>query len=767
MLVAGLATVLGGLGAAGASAHTPAHAPGHGGPGGHGERASSFQRLATYPVYLNRPDGEPAETETVAEISAVTTDGRTLLSTDGVGKRIHLVDISDPRRPRGLGVLPLTREGDAEDEPTSVAVVGGYALVVVNTSPSYTAPSGRLDVVRISDRTTVRSVPLAGQPDSIAVAPSGRYAAIAIENERDEDATPPGGEEGDLPQAPAGLVQVLDLAGTRPASWGLRSVPLTDADGSALPALAGLTEPTDPEPEYITINRRDQLAVTLQENDGVVLVDLPTGRVTTAFSAGSVALTGVDTEDDDVIDQTGSLPPLPREPDGIAWVDDRYVATANEGDWRGGTRGWSVFDTRTGTVVWDAGNTFEQLAIRYGLHDDSRSDNKGAEPENVVVSTLGGRRLAFVGAERGNFVAVYDLADPRHPRFRQLLPTTNGPEGLLAIPSRGLLVTSSEVDDAAARVRAGIGVYALRRGTQDLPSIRSADVHGAPIGWGALGALSAVPGARHRLVSVTDAAYATTKVLTIDTSRRPAVITRELPVTRDGQPIGLDAEGVAARRGGGYWLGVEGAKGPGNQLVRLDARGAVQQVVPLPADVAAGLGAQGVEGVAVTDDRAGEHVLVALQRELSTDPKGVTRIGRYDVRTGAWTWFGYPIGTTTTSGDWIGVSEVTVVGGRRLAVIERDKLNGPDARVKRVFTVDLPSTDPAPGTLPVLRKRLALDVLPSLRATGGWTQEKLEGLTIGGDGRVYAVTDDDGLDDATGETDFLRLGSARSLFRRS
>nr|WP_284289642.1 hypothetical protein [Angustibacter aerolatus] len=64
---------------------------------------------------------------------------------------------------------------------------------------------------------------------------------------------------------------------------------------------------------------------------------------------------------------------------------------------------------------------------------------------------------------------------------------------------------------------------------------------------------------------MTDAAYATTKVLTIDTSRRPAVITREPPVTRDGQPIGLDAEGVAARRGGGYWLGVEGAKGPGNQ----------------------------------------------------------------------------------------------------------------------------------------------------------------------------------------------------------
>jgi hypothetical protein len=37
-------------------------------------------------------------------------------------------------------------------------------------------------------------------------------------------------------------------------------------------------------------------------------------------------------------------------------------------------------------------------------------------------------------------------------------------------------------------------------------------------------------------------------------------------------------------------------------------------------------------------------------------------------------------------------------------------------------------------------------------------QDKVEGLTIGGDGRTYAVTDNDALDDATGETLFLRLG---------
>jgi hypothetical protein len=56
--------------------------------------------------------------------------------------------------------------------------------------------------------------------------------------------------------------------------------------------------------------------------------------------------------------------------------------------------------------------------------------------------------------------------------------------------------------------------------------------------------------------------------------------------------------------------------------------------------------------------------------------------------------------------------------------------------------------------------------LPRLRATNGWTQEKLEGLTIGGNGQVYAITDNDALQDATGETVFLRLGDSRHVFGR-
>ncbi|MFF5172811.1 esterase-like activity of phytase family protein [Micromonospora sp. NPDC000089] len=736
----------------------------------HHDKQLSFDRTATYPVFQNRPAGEDPTTATVAEISAVSEDGRTLVYTDAAAKRIGFLDISRPERPRGLGTLSLAQLGDAEDEPTSVAVVGRYVLVVVNTSPSYTAPSGRLDVIELATRRRVRSFDLGGQPDSIAISHDQRYAAIAIENERDEDATPPGHKKGDLPQAPAGFVQIVDLAGRSPQRWALRAVPLTNADGTALPALtaAGITEPTDPEPEYVSINRRNQLAVTLQENNGVVLVDLPTGRLTGAFSAGTASISGIDTVKDGTIDQTGSITDVPREPDALAWVDDRYLATANEGDWRGGTRGWSIFDSRTGKVAWDAGNTFERLAVRYGLHNEDRSAKKGPEPEGVAIAEYRGVRYAFVGSERSNFVAVYDLSRPTAPVFRQVLPTTNGPEGLLPIPSRGLLAVSSEEDDASVGVRASVSLFQLGKGAPAFPSIVSADDEtGAPIGWGALGALSAVPGKPHQLYSVTDAAYARTRIVTIDAARTPAVVTGALPVSDEaGQPVGYDAEGIFARPQGGFWLAVEGAKGDQNKLVRLDAAGVTRQTVPLPADVAAGLGKQGFEGVTATTDKQGREIVWAvLQREVSTDPAGVVRIGRYDVAAGTWSWFGYQLERTNVPGDWLGLSEITVVGDK-LAVIERDKLNGPAAAVKRIYTVPLPAGPAAPGALTVLPKTLALDVLPALRATNGWTQEKLEGLAVAGDGQLYAITDNDAVQDATGETVFLRLGPARKVFGR-
>ncbi|PJJ53639.1 hypothetical protein CLV56_3130 [Mumia flava] len=751
----------------------PSHGkPSHGKPS-HGKPHATavFDRTATYPVFQNLPADVDPDSETVAEISSVSPDGRTLVYTDAPGKRIGFVDLADPDAPEGLGTLSLAELGDADDEPTSVAVVGDYVLVVVNTSESFTNPSGRVDVVRLSDRTRVRSLDLGGQPDSIAISSEGDRAVIAIENERDEEATPAGGEEGDLPQLPAGFLQVLDLDGA-PAAWEAHRVELTEPDGTARAdfVAAGVVEPTDPEPEYVAINGRDEAAVTLQENNAVAIVDLESREITSVFSAGSVTLDGVDATEDDDIALTDTLTDVVREPDAVAWVDDDHLATANEGDWHGGSRGWTVF-AADGRVVWDAGTSFERIVTRLGLHNEDRAGNKGAEPEGIAVATFGRTRYAFVGSERSNVVAVYDVDDPAKPRYVQSLPTTNGPEGLLPIPGRDLLAVSSEEDSAADGVRATVSLYELGRRTPSFPSIESADDRGNPIGWNALGALSADPRSKSRLWTAADNVVQPARLYAVDTRRTPALITRTLPITEAGAPVELDIEGVAAREQGGFWLASEGETGPENELIRTNAAGEVRERVTLPAEIAAHVGKWGLEGVTLTNDRSGEHVWTVVQRPLWTDPAStgstvdgadVARIGRYDVAGGTWQWYGYTMASTDASGDWVGLSEITALDDDTLAVIERDKLNGPSARLKRVVVVDVPSR-PARAGLTMVRPRRTVDLLPELEATHGWTQEKLEGFTVGGDGRAYAVTDNDGVQDATGETVFLRLGNARVL----
>ncbi|MCJ1675247.1 esterase-like activity of phytase family protein [Rathayibacter sp. VKM Ac-2929] len=713
---------------------------------------SFFTRIATVPAYLNAVD--PAVDSAVAEISSASPDGRLVYSTDSAGQRINVLDISDPDAPKPLGGVGVG------GEPTSVYATGEYVLAVVDTSDGdFANPSGHVSVLHASDLAPVATIELGGQPDSIDVTTAGDLAVIAIENQRDEEFTPEGAEEGDLPQAPAGELVVMDLTAD-PSAWVAEHIALT--------GLAGLDTPSDPEPEYVSINPADTaVAVTLQENNAVAILDLATRTVTASYSAGTASVSGIDTLDDDRIALTDSITDVPREPDAIGWVGDDHVAIANEGDWKGGTRGWSILDAASGAVVWDAGNSFDHLAVSLGLYPDQRSDAKGSEPEGLLSATFDGVPYVFVGAERANFVAVYDVSDPAAPRLVQALPSTPGPEGLLALPERDLLVVSSETDDAEAAVRASVQLYALGASAPAFPTIASADVDDSPLPWGALSGLSGDPASADRLYAVSDSAYAPSTIHSVDTSVVPALIDSTLTVTEAGEPAALDLEGIAAREDGGFWAVTEGATGPENALLRLDASAAVLERIALPAELGDALGSQGFEGVTIEAGADGEIVWTALQREASTDADGMVRIGRYDVAAGSWSFFGYPLETPSgAEGDWNGLSEITLTPAGTLAVIERDKRNGPDAALKAVYTVPLPT---GPGAmigeeLPVLEKTLAVDVLPALEAGNGWTQEKLEGLGITGAGEVFAVTDNDGVDDANGETVLASLGSAADVF---
>lgn len=746
--------------------------PGSSQPGTPGA-ASTFERTATFPVYENRPDGEDKSTPTVAEISTVSKDGKTLIHTDALAQRIGFIDISNPNAPQGLGTLDLKAQGHAKDEPTSVAVYGDYLLVVIDeTGGDFANPKGRVDIVRVSDRTRVSSIDLKGQPDSIAISPAGApgkpKAAIAMENQRNEELN-----DGNLPQLPTGFVQTIDLSG-EPKDWKATPIRFEDESGQLLDIVkkAGLDTPEDLEPEYVSINGKNQLAVTLQENNGVAIIDLQTNRITNVFSAGSAEVKGVDTQSDKIINPTDSLPETPREPDAISWIDDNHVATANEGDWKGGTRGWTVFDTN-GKITWDAGNSVENLAIRHGLHNNKRAKKKGVEIEGIATAKMNGTTYAFVGSERSNFVTVYNVNDPANPQFVQMLFTTNGPEGILPIPERNMLAVSSEVDEPENGVRSAVTLYRLG-GKESQPSIVSADEGDAPIGWGALGALAADPEDANRLYAASDSAFANGWVYTIDSSKQPAVITERRAVKRDGAPAeDLDIEGISVAADGGFWLASEGKKGKDNRLFHTDKDLNITSTIELPADVAEHIGKWGLEGVTSTKDANGvEQLFVAVQRPLWKDPEAkkleaaegenTTRIGKYDTKTKTWQWFGYELEKPAGKGDWMGLSEITALDDKHLLVIERDKLNGPDAKTKRVMKVTLPEGAGAgENALPMVKKELAVDVLPKLRATNGWTQEKLEGFTIAADGQMYAVTDNDALDDATGETVFLRLGKLK------
>lgn len=189
--------------------------------------------------------------------------------------------------------------------------------------------------------------------------------------------------------------------------------------------------------------------------------------------------------------------------------------------------------------------------------------------------------------------------------------------------------------------------------------------------------------------------------------------------------------------------------------------------VPLPKDIAAQLGSQGLEGVAFQSNSAGDAVWVALQRELKSDLLGVVCIGRYTPDGDKWEWFGYQLDSTTAKDDWIGISEISLHNGE-LLVLERDKLNGPDARLKAVYRVAIPdgggvtSAADKPTALP---KTLARNLVPDLQATNSYAQEKVEGFAIAGNQNLYVVTDNDGLDDANGETVFLDLGPAAAALK--
>lgn len=131
-----------------------------------------------------------------------------------------------------------------------------------------------------------------------------------------------------------------------------------------------------------------------------------------------------------------------------------------------GARSFSIWNAQ-GQQVFDSGEQLEQLtkdlpqAKFNASHSDNklddRSDNKGPEPEGVIVAQFGQKHYAFIGLERIGGVMVYDVSQPTRPVYETYINTRSGatgdlgPEGLHFVHAdkspngKPLLVVGNEV----------------------------------------------------------------------------------------------------------------------------------------------------------------------------------------------------------------------------------------------------------------------------------------------------------------------------------
>ena len=99
--------------------------------------------------------------------------------------------------------------------------------------------------------------------------------------------------------------------------------------------------------------------------------------------------------------------------DAVRWLDNDRFVTANEGDWKGGSRGFTIL-RKDGTVEFDSGNMVDHIAIRLGPLADSA----------LKLRPLGRSRRLFVAAP--HYLARHGIpTSPDHLVRHQGIRMTN------------------------------------------------------------------------------------------------------------------------------------------------------------------------------------------------------------------------------------------------------------------------------------------------------------------------------------------------------
>lgn len=270
-------------------------------------------------------DGEDS-----AEISAYDPDTQRLFVTNGALDEVTVFDISDVNSPSRIGSVNCPNPGS----PNSVAVSNGILAVAISS-----VNEQENGFVEFFDTTTLEEIGIAQVgvlPDMVAFTPNGEYALTANEGEPNDEYT----------VDPEGSVSIIKVETMEVTTLGFSGF---NAQEDALEAAGfrvfgpGADLAADVEPEFLTISDDGTKAwVTLQENNGVAVVNLSTMQIESILPLGfkDYSLPGneIDPSNEDGRKELRSVPVFGiYQPDAIAYYNVNgmdYIVTANEGDAR-------------------------------------------------------------------------------------------------------------------------------------------------------------------------------------------------------------------------------------------------------------------------------------------------------------------------------------------------------------------------------------------------------------------------------------------------
>lgn len=375
-----------------------------------------------------------------------------------------------------------------------------------------------------------------------------------------------------------------------------------------------------------------------------------------------------------------------------------------------------------------------------------------------------------------------------------MLPcSTSGPEGIVAIPSRNLIVVANEVDARSSKFRSSITIFRASGAPPTYPVLlsepRTATTY---IPFSALSGLAAsppfgslVPSATTTLYTIEDSFFRASRIMTIEVTSAgpPYKVKTELRIKDNSgllnasfagfpnvspsarinvdKTVNLDPEGISISlsNANSVWIVSEGAVSGANitlpnQLLRVSlVDGNILSVVNLPAAVTALQTGNGYEGVA----EYGNWVVITFQRAWTGEAN--PRLGLYNYVTATWKFLFYPLEPYVSPiTGFTGLSDISLIGNGKFLIIERDSNGGLEANIKRLYEIDLGTDLNLIAENTTVTKILKLDMMPILATKFGLMPEKVEGVAIDSAGNVWVNNDNDGINNNSGEQQLVLMG---------